>query len=363
MNCKRMVKNILAGSALAAALPAIAVAQTTPTFRVTNLTAVPGSSACLATTVNDAGVVAGNCPSGAAIWRNGTVVSLGTLPDGHSAYTTSINSLGTIVGDADTSSFLPNPFVSVNGHLLDVDPINGGNARTVGITDTGVIFGNLTKSLSGNTSSWNVIMWTADPGHPGRYRENILPKYPGGDQKANGVFATASNKAGQVVGWVTTSLIGQLGGFWNNDSTHSVVALQPLPNGNHAIAWGVNDLGQAVGESNTAASFTRAVLWQNDPAHTPVDLGTLSGDMESTATGVNIAGQVIGVSSPSIYSGTRRAFFYQNGAMQDLATLIDPADGVWTIDSVFAINNAGQIIAIGTSNGQGASILLTPVAQ
>jgi probable HAF family extracellular repeat protein len=358
MSIKRNVLNTLASIAVAA-LPAIGFAQTAPTFHVTNL----GSGPCVWEAINDSGVLAGTCNNDAAIWRNGVVTDMGRIAGGTYANATAINSLGVIVGDGDTGNGRPNPFISVNGTLLNVDPISGGNARAVGIMENGVIFGNLTKSLSGNTASWNVVMWTQDPGHPDRYRENILPHYPGGDSKFNGVYALASNKAGQVVGWVTTSIIGQLGGFWNNDSTHTVAALSALPDGNHSIAQGINDLGQAVGYSNTLQQYSRAVLWQNDAAHTVVDLGTLPGDLESQATAINTAGQIIGTSSLSFFSGTPRAFFYQNGTMYDLATLIDPVDGFWTIESAFAMNNSGQIIAGGTSGGVKTWILLTPVAQ
>ncbi|HEX9162187.1 MAG TPA: hypothetical protein VF980_10820 [Thermoanaerobaculia bacterium] len=166
-----------------------------------------------------------------------------------------------------------------------------------------------------------------------------------------------------MAGWMTTTIIGQLGGFWNNDATHSVVALQALPDGNHSIAWGLNDLGQAVGESNSLTSSSRAVMWQNDAAHSILDLGVLPGDTLSAAAAINNAGQIIGTSSPSIFSGTTRAFFYQNGTMYDLATLVAPTDGFWTIDYVFAINNAGQILAMGSSAGRRTSVLLTPIVQ
>jgi hypothetical protein len=52
---------------------------------------------------------------------------------------------------------------------------------------------------------------------------------------------------------------------------------------------------------------------------------------------------------------------WQNDVMADLATLIDPADGAWTIGAVAGINNAGQIIATATSNGRSAQVLLTPI--
>jgi len=107
------------------------------------------------------------------------------------------------------------------------------------------------------------------------------------------------------------------------------------------------------------------VLWQNDAAHTPVDIGTLPGDTASVAQGVNSIGQVVGISLTGTYptlSG-QRAFVWQNGAIQDLASLVDPADGFWTVDAVVAINNAGQIVAMGTANGRSASLLLTPIAR
>ncbi len=369
MQLKRAIVNTLSSLCLAA-LPAIAAAQTLPTFRVTNLSTTPAAALCSPTAINDAGLVAGSCASadpfnyGAVVWRDGTVVDLGKLPGGNYAGPTAVNSLGVVVGDGDTGNIQPHAFVTYNGRLLDVDNIGGGaNVRAIGITDTGVIFGNLTKSNSGNTASWKPVMWTRDPGKPDRYRETFLPKYPGGDSKYNGAYALASNKAGQAVGWVTTSIIGQLGAFWNNDSAHSVVTLAPLPNGTHTIAWAMSDLGVAVGESNVPGAYMRAVLWQNDGAHTPVEIGTLPGDFESVATAVNNAGQVIGWSAQTIFAPSyARAFFYQGGTMVELASLIDPTDGVRTIDAVFGMNNAGQIIAGGSSNGTRAALLLTPVA-
>jgi probable HAF family extracellular repeat protein len=348
------------------AQPTLAGAQSFPTYHVTEL-ASPADRACVVTALNDAGVAAGSCAvGGGVVWRDGNPASVGLFNGGTYTQPTAINSAGVVVGDAD-ANFSPRPqaFVTTPAGLVNVDPTNGGNARSIGVMDNGFIFGNLTKSLSGNTSSWNVILWTPDPGHPGRYRENALPKLAGGDPKYVGVYAAQSNKVGQVVGWVTNTVIGQLGGFWNNDDKHTVAALQALPGGNHSIAWAVNDLGQAAGESNAPDSIIRAVLWQNDAAHTPVDVGMLPGDTASVALGVNSVGQVVGMSLTGSYptfSG-QRAFVWQNGAIEDLALLIDPADGFWTVDSVVAINNAGQIVATGTANGRSASILLTPIAR
>ena len=155
--------------------------------------------------------------------------------------------------------------------------------------------------------------------------------------------------------------IGQRGAFWNNDPNHSVTVLEPLAGATQSIAWGINDLGQAVGSSWIPFVGDRAVLWDNDAAHTPIDLGVLAGDVSSAAVAANTLGQVVGVSVSA--TNERRAFLYQAGAMLELSTLVAAEDGPWTILQVFAINNAGQILALGRSNGQVASILLTPVAQ
>jgi probable HAF family extracellular repeat protein len=357
-------------AAVIVAAPLLVQAQSLPTFHVTNISATAPMPNCIGLALNDAGTIAGSCDDAslhrvAVTLRGGTLVNYGFLSTGNYASPTAINSLGVVVGDADPGNGRPNPFVTLKGKLLNVDPVSGGNARAVGIMDNGVIFGNLTKSLSGNAASWIPEMWTVDSGHPDRYRENALPKLAGGDPKLTGAFLTASNKAGQAAGWVTNAVIGQLGGFWNSDATHSVVALQALADGNHSVAWGLNDLGQVVGESNSGASVTRAVLWQNDASHSIVDLGALPGDFESIATGINNAGQVIGTSQVSILAGAGndpKAFFWQNGSMVELASLIDPADGAWIIGSVTSINNAGQILAMGSQGGNNVSILLTPVA-
>jgi len=359
---KRNILKTLTSMAVAA-LPMIAAAQTAPAYHVTSLTA--NAPQCAFESLNDSGVAAGTCSNDIATWNNGTITDLGSLPFGTYAQANAISSTGIVVGEGDTGNGRPQAIVSTPGGLLNIDPVNGGNARAIGVMDNGVIFGDMTKSLSGGTASWNVMMWTADPSHPGRYRETILPHYPGGDTKYNGVYAQESNKIGQVAGWVTTTVIGQLGAIWNNDAAHTVTPLQALPFGNGAIANGLNDLGQVVGQSNNFATATsaEAVLWQNDATHSIIDLGTLPGDTVSSAQAINNAGQIVGWSQTSMNAGPARAFLYQNGAMYDLATLVDPADGFWTIQHVFAINNAGQILAIGSSGGIQSSIILTPVAQ
>jgi len=349
---------------LAAVFAAAHAFAQTPMYHVTDLSA---GQPCVASAINDAGQTAGSCtqqsatPLRAASWNGTRVSDLGVLPNGHYASATAINSFGVTVGDGDAGDWQPRPFVTFKGSLLNIDPSGGANMRAVGIMDSGVIFGNYARGLSGNTSAWTPVYYVEEASKPGRYRRYELPRLAGGDSKLNTAYATASNKRGQAAGWVQTSILGQRGALWNNDAAHSVVALEPIPGSAQSVAWAINDVGQVVGGSWIPFVGDRAVLWNNDAAHTPVDLGVLPGDVSSTALAINAAGQVVGVSvSPT---NERRAFLSVQGAMLDLASLVVPGDGAWSVTHVFAINNAGQIVAMGVNNGRVASILLTPIAQ
>lgn len=346
-------------SAILLTSAAVINAQTLPTFQATEVGAAPFSPSCFVSTLSDTGIMAGYCdpsgsyPGGVVVWRNGVATSFGKLPKGTYAEPRAVNSSGVVSGDADLGDGRPHAFITYKGALLQMKD-GGVNDRGIGISDAGVIFGNVIKGFD---SFWVPVFWAPEAGKPDRYRMTVLPFYnDGGDPKSFGATLIASNKSGQAVGWINGSVIGQWGGFWNNDAAHIVAPLAPLPGAYHAIAIGINDVGQAVGYSSTPALFAdHAVLWQNDATHSVVDLGVLPGDTASSAQFINNAGQIAG------YSGTR-TFFYQNGTMADLSTLIDPSSGTWEIRSVLALNNAGQMIIGGMHNGQLVdNILLTPM--
>jgi probable HAF family extracellular repeat protein len=87
----------------------------------------------------------------------------------------------------------------------------------------------------------------------------------------------------------------------------------------------------------------RAVLWQNGGI---TDLGTLEGGYESIANAVNSKGEVVGMFTnttpdPNSIFGLgyqTRAFFWQDGVMQDLGTL-GGSDA-----AAFLINERGQVV-------------------
>jgi uncharacterized membrane protein len=178
-------------------------------------------------------------------------------------------------------------------------------------------------------------------------------------------FATAANQSIQVVGWVQSSLFGQMGAFWNNDAKHTLSLLAPFPGDWSSVAWGMNNLGLAVGESHPPFG-SRPVLWNNDPLHAPVDLPLLPGDNYGVATAVNDLGQIIGSSAyntPGAWSvGPSQPVLWRDGGVFDLQSLLDPVSGEgWIITGASAINELGQIVGSGSHNGRTVSFLMTPV--
>lgn len=344
------------------AISAPALAQTT--YRVVDLGALPGTTQCEAYAINDAGVVAGYCAPDntfattvAFSWQNGTLQSVGKLPQGHYSLARAINSEGVIGGEGDTGDWLPKVFITRNGALLNLDQTGGVNIRMVAVTDSGPVVANFAKGLSGNASSWRPVIYSEDPTHPGRFNKVTLPIVPGGDSKSQTAFANAANNLQQVVGSVSNSVIGQQAAFWNNDPAHTVTVLSPLPGGWNAIASGMNDFGEIVGQSYQPPSMT-AVLWQAGAGHTPVSLGTLAGDVQSTATAISLSGQVIGISYAA--DNAARGFLWQNGVMIDLTAALDASGAGWRIDQPYAINSLGQIAGSGLVNGVRHAFVMLP---
>lgn len=183
-------------------------------------------------------------------------------------------------------------------------------------------------------------------------------------------FALGINDAGQVVGWLhsgQSNLAGSTaqhaflysGGKLIDLAAGSPAGLDPLT-GNGSLAHAINNSGQIVGSLDyrdpaTGARSVHPFLYSGGRF---IDLlsPALDWTARGTATGINDAGQVVGWLNG-------HAFLYQNGAMTDLAALVQ-GTGVGSIESTSfpLINNAGQIAFDATVDGTHHAFLLTPQA-
>jgi uncharacterized membrane protein len=355
----RLVGRLLAAPwALTLVLSLSAAAMAQPTYTISELS----GTNCAASGINDDADVAGQCDAIAAAWQNGVATSLGMLPKGTFSVAAAINSNGVAVGWGDAGDGRPRAELYRNGIVSDIDP-SAANAYALYVNDRGVIAGNYLKGFGG-CNNWVAVIWTEDTSKPGSFRRTDLQPYPGGDGKVRCEWAAAANQGLQVVGWVQSSLFGQSGAFWNNDSKHTLSLLQPLPGDWSSLASGMNDLGRAVGESHPPFS-SRPVLWDNDGAHTAIELPVLPGDNYGSATAINNLGHVLGTSAystPGTWDvGPSRVVIWRDGGVFELQSLLDPVNGNgWTITSVSGINNLGQIVGSGLRNGQPALFLMTP---
>src|SRR5690606_34485829 len=128
-----------------------------------------------------------------------------------------------------------------------------------------------------------------------------------------------------------------------------------LPGGTQSIGASINANGTVVGISDVTGGLVHPVLWTSDGVQ---DLGLIPSGISGFATGINDFGQVIGTNKT--ITGERKAVMYNNGSVINLNSLI-PADSGWELNAGLDINNAGQIIGMGTYNGRSVGFLLTPV--
>jgi probable HAF family extracellular repeat protein len=316
-------------------------------YQITDLGTLPGDNGAVAQAINDSGQVAGTsqfvdesdnfASIRAFLWdaTNG----MQALPVGRFSDAYGINDNGQVVGDfANFSPYHAFLWDAVHG-TQDLGTLPGdGTSNAFGINNNGQVVGySALESVRAHAFLWDAVNGMQDLG--------TLP----GDRNS---IAYGINDSGQVVGY---SFIDSSPGhafLW--DAVNGMQDLGTLPGDRFSIAYGINGSGQVVG-----ASGAHAFLW--DAVHGMQDLGALPGYSVSIARSINDSGQVVGESCTDNFPTACHAFVWQNGTLSDLNDLIPP--GFRTpLGSATAINNPGQIVAIGGPDlyYSPRSFLLTP---
>jgi probable HAF family extracellular repeat protein len=344
------------------------------------------------TAINMWGQVVGNINGQAFIWTQfAGQHGLGTLTGGTFSNAARINDLGVVTGTADgpatiaghgikqVCSDLTQPFVwtrqngmqGLGGAVLDTD-----------FEPCDVPFYGTWINIRGQVVGYDGI-------YSGDWQFGFVWTNSNGMTQLGGSFPPTSANAirdnGQIVGQNSTSLFDLIccglglnhATSWQSGVTTDLGTLGVADVAYYASsANGVNDLGQVVGWSNTTPVPGSGDCYYGSPAHAVLwtssgeisDLGTLPGDTFSTASNINFFGQVIGSSGNtatcdygvSPFEVIGRPFIWtRRSGMQDLNTLISANSG-WVLNSATGINIWGQIVGLGTLNGQSHGFLLTP---
>jgi probable HAF family extracellular repeat protein len=305
--------------------------------------------------INDSGQIVGGAinpsdgSSHAVLFSNGAWTELPGL-GGNNSFATAINDAGQIVGDSETGALDINKqpifhaFLYSDGTSTDLGTFGGDDSIAYGINSSGQIVG------------------IADL-FPGVGDDSRAFLYSNGSMTSLGTlggsfsYAQGINNSGQIIGTSELSSPSNiaplsLAFLYSNGVMTSLGAL----GGGFSNAMAINSSGQVVGCAQLADGYYHAFLYSDGTLN---DLGTLGGT-ESQAADINDSGQVVGVSNLN-GSNAESAFIYTDGKMYNLNDLIPPNSGV-TLHTAYAINNSGQIVAMGpNSSGEIDTYLLTPL--
>jgi probable HAF family extracellular repeat protein len=325
----KMLKNtrlILATLALSSMYTGNALAIS---YTITDIGSLEGATRAYA--INDSGQVVGESRihgnNHAFIYSNGTMLDIGTF-GGATSIARDINNSGAVTGSAAYASGDVNAFIYSDGSLQSLGTagtsdgsVSYRSSAGFSINSTGQVVGSSSRDFQDGTSNSSGYLF--ENGNV-TYRSSIL---------------RAINDSGAMVGGNT---LRQGDSFSTIPGFCTGLFCEPY-------AEDINNKGTIVGTSHTAFDGDHAFMYDGN---TVTDLGALNGGA-SFANGINEWEQIVGRSSNS-------AFIYENGAMLDLNTLIDPAEG-WNLQEANDINESGQIVGWGFNGFQTRAFLLTPV--
>ncbi len=301
-----------------------------------------------------------------AVWRNGKMTDVGSLPDADYCQPCAINNAGEVTGivydysprPGDTSPNEVRLFLWSKGKMLEL----GSFGEAVGLNDQGQVVGQ---------KMWpdgqHGFMYTH--GKMLEIKNPLSPRYS---------TINAINGKGQMVG-VASGSSGPPSGPPNRADIHALfwdkgrVSEMHLPQQSRFSLYGgpvaINEMGQIVlnaddldepGAENGVGVLSRCYVWQNGIA---TEIGPMPGFSLSGAA-INSQGQIIGnATKTGLYPQTNitHPFLWQSGAIYDLNDLT--SHNGWMLKRVSGLNNKGQIVGYGEGGGRGYNFLLTPITK
>lgn len=314
-----------------------------PTYTVT----VVGTAGSEARGLNNNGQVVGylTTPGGdrhAFVHLGGVTTDIGTL-GGSNSIAYGINDAGQVVGGAENAGGVERVFSYAGGVMSDLGTLGGSGGYAQAINNAGSIVG----SVRQGDGAWRAFLYS------GGVMQNLGTLPSSGEFYS---FANAINEGGDIAG------ISSAGDFVLPEPPQhaflrccgDIMVDLGTFGGQFSEAIGINDLGDVVGNASTAELMhNHAFLYAGGVM---IDLGTLPGDGYAYANDINNGRQVVGNSF-----GSGRAFFWEDGSMVQLDTLLDPALG-WTVTDAYAINDASQIAGTACLDGTCYAVRLDPVA-
>src|SRR5436190_3210282 len=278
----------------------------------------------------------------------GSWTNLGTL-GGTDSYAAGINSSERVVGYSLNASGLDHAFlwtpggtggVPGNVQMKDLGTLGGNSSEAYAINQNGQITGYAQNSQNDHAFVYSGGIMT----DIGTLLGTALPNS----------YGYSINDSGHIAGTAYNSKFSSSHTFFYNGIT--AVDIGSLGQGANGSAINNND--QITGYSTTggvdhAFRYADGVL---------TDLGTLGGDW-SYGNGINNSNLIVGGSFIDAADSIYHAFSATGNSLTDLNSSVDSSGAGWVLIEARAINDAGQIVGVGSLGGANHGFLLSPLPQ